>query len=65
MKGMDRKKKRAPAPVAQRTRERNLVIRLNDKERDAMDRVAKRLGMSLSETVRYLIRRAENDKLSI
>ncbi len=63
---MDRKKKRARTPVvAQRTRERNLVIRLNDKERDAMDRVAKRLGMSLSETVRYLIRRAEVEKVAL
>lgn len=64
MAPMVTKKKKTPA-APQRSRSRNLVIRLNDKERDAMERVSKRIGMSLSETVRYLIRRAEEEKLAL
>ena len=40
-----------------RTRQRNLVIRLNDRERDMLDVVATREAMSASETVRWLVRR--------
>jgi hypothetical protein len=43
----------------QRTRTQVIVIRLNEHERDALDRVSKRLALSLSETVRHLIRRED------
>ena len=55
------KKGGTPAIPPQRTRQRNLVIRLNDLEREMLDRVAEREGMSASETVRYLVRRADEE----
>ena len=42
-----------------RARTKNLVIRLNDYERDALDRAAERYGMSISGVVRFLIRQDE------
>lgn len=42
----------------QRTRTRNIVIRLNDAERALLDRIAKREGLSISELFRALLRRA-------
>jgi hypothetical protein len=48
------------SPVA-RTRKAHFVLRLNDYERGALDRVGQRLGMNASETMRHLIRRADED----
>src|ERR1019366_1359927 len=42
-----------------RTREKHFVLRLNDHERAALERVAERLQLNASETMRYLIRRAD------
>jgi hypothetical protein len=44
---------------ATRTRTAHFVLRLNKTERDILDRVAERFGMSASECMRYLIRRAD------
>jgi hypothetical protein len=44
---------------ATRTRTAHFVLRLNETERDILDRVAERFGMSASECMRYLIRRAD------
>jgi hypothetical protein len=44
---------------ATRTRTAHFVLRLNDHERGALDRVSVRLGMNASETLRHLIRRAD------
>lgn len=41
-----------------RTRNLNLVIRLNDREREMLHAVAAREQMSASETIRWLVRRA-------
>jgi AraC-like DNA-binding protein len=42
-----------------RTRTAHFVLRLNEHERGALERVAQRLGMNASETMRHLIRRAD------
>lgn len=53
-----RKKNGRPAKPENRTRTRNLVIRLSDKERAMLDRIAKHHGVpSASEAFRYLIHR--------
>lgn len=45
-----------------RTREKHLVVRLNDRERAMLDAVARHLGIpSASEAFRYLVRRAYED----
>jgi hypothetical protein len=44
-----------------RTRTAHFVLRLNDLEREILDRVAGRLHMSASECMRYLIRRADEE----
>jgi hypothetical protein len=47
------------AAKPQRTRQRNLVVRLNDYERDMLDVVAEHLHLpSASEAFRHLVRRA-------
>lgn len=47
-----------------RTRERNLVVRLNDHEREMLDVVAEYLHLpSASEAFRHLVRRAYEDAL--
>jgi uncharacterized protein (DUF1778 family) len=43
-----------------RQRTRNLVIRLNDYEREALERAAERRGMSISGVVRFLVRQDED-----
>jgi hypothetical protein len=45
------------APAVRRTRTRNLVIRVNDREREMLAAVSEREQMSVSEAVRWLIRR--------
>lgn len=45
----------------QRTRGKHFVLRLNDHERAALDRVSHRLHLNASETMRYLIRRADDE----
>jgi hypothetical protein len=47
------------API--RTRTHHLVIRLNEHERDALARVAGRGQMTISEAIRYLVRRADEE----
>lgn len=42
-----------------RTREKHFVLRLNDHERAALERVGEHLQLNASETMRYLIRRAD------
>jgi hypothetical protein len=42
-----------------RTREKHFVLRLNNHERTALERVSERLQLNASETMRYLIRRAD------
>jgi hypothetical protein len=42
-----------------RKRKRNLVIRFNDSEREMLDRVASDRSMTVSELVRYLVRRED------
>ena len=44
-----------------RMRSTHFVLRLNDHERGALDRVAERLGMNASEAMRHLIRRADEN----
>jgi hypothetical protein len=44
---------------AVRTREKHFVLRLNEHERAALERVGERLQLNASETMRYLIRRAD------
>jgi len=46
---------------AARTREKHFVLRLNEHERAALDRVSERLGLSASEAMRHLIRRADEE----
>ncbi len=45
-----------------RLRTHHFVLRLNDHERAALDRVAVRLGLSASESMRYLVRRADEQE---
>jgi hypothetical protein len=42
-----------------RKRKRNLVIRFNDAEREMLDRVAADRSMTVSDLVRYLVRRED------
>jgi hypothetical protein len=44
-----------------RTRTFHFVLRLNEIERQTLNRVAGRLGMSASECMRYLMRRADDE----
>ena len=44
-----------------RTREKHFVLRLNEHERAALDRVSNRLHLNASETMRYLVRRADEE----
>jgi hypothetical protein len=47
-----------PAKPENRTRKRNLVIRMSDEERAMLDDLAERLGQpSASEVFRFLVRR--------
>jgi hypothetical protein len=46
-----------------RTRTRNMVIRLSDRERDMLDAVATHEEMSASEVIRWLVRR-EHERLT-
>jgi hypothetical protein len=47
-----------PAKPENRTRTRNLVIRMSDKERTMLDRIASHHGIpSASEAFRYLVHR--------
>jgi hypothetical protein len=49
-------------PKPKRTRRRNLVVRLNDHEREMLDAVAEHLHLpSASEAFRHLVRRAYED----
>ncbi len=53
-----RKCRGRPAKTENRTRTRNLVIRMSDEERAMLDDLAKRLGQpSASEVFRFLVRR--------
>ena len=53
-----RKKLGRPAKPENRTRTRNLVIRMSDEERAMLDALAKHLGQpSASEVFRFLVRR--------
>lgn len=48
-----------------RTRTKNLMVRLSDREREMLDAVATREQMSASEVVRWLVRREfERDQRS-
>ena len=53
----------ATAKTENRTRTRNLVIRLSDLEREAIDSVADHFGMNATQTIRFLIRR-EQDRIA-
>ena len=53
-----RKQTGRPAKAENRTRTRNLVIRMSDEERAMLDVIAKRLGQpNASEVFRFLVRR--------
>jgi hypothetical protein len=54
---LPKRAKRATEETRKRTR--NLVIRFNDAEREMLDRVAAGKSMSVSELVRYLVRRED------
>ncbi len=47
-----------------RSRKAHFVLRLNENERGALERVSERLGMNASETMRHLIRRADEQGLT-
>lgn len=51
-------RRRAATLPENRTRTRNLVVRLSDRERAMLDAVAEHEQMSASETFRWLVRRA-------
>lgn len=53
---------RTERPKQQRTRTAHFVLRLNAVERTILDDVAARLGMNASECMRYLIRRAGEER---
>ncbi len=46
-----------PARTPVRARNNPLTIRLNEHERALLEEIAKREGLSMSEVVRYLLRR--------
>ncbi len=45
------------APKVRRARSRNLMIRLSDREHEMLTNLANREQMTISETVRWLVRR--------